>query len=320
MKQFLRKVGLVVTSQPDLAATLAGLGTTGLDLSDLQIRFSVNQADTETPNIAIIRVYNPSEQTLKTVIREYDTVVLQAGYEEGNFGIIFRGTIKQFKVGRERNVDNYLDLLAADGDLGYNFGIVNRSMPAGTTPLQQFNNYAEAMGFPLASGTENLLGGVILNPRGKVAFGLARTYLRDMALTQGARWSIQDGVVTLIPLTGYLPGDAVQVNSATGLIGIPEATNEGITFQTLLNPLLKVGNRVQINNKDVNQTIVREQFFPQYRSGPTLVSNITFDGYYRVLAIDHDGDTRGQEWYSTVTCLSLDPSAKVESSVQGFGG
>lgn len=317
--QFIRKASLVVT-KAGTNNPLPGLPLQGLDLSELRLKFTVNQADTDTPNIAIIRVYNPSDQTAKTIVHEYDTVVLQAGYESGNFGVIFRGTIKQFRRGRERNVDGYLDILAADGDLGYNYGIINKSMPKETTVKQELEYLSKATGLPLDPTVDNAIGNVVLNPRGKVAFGLSRAYLRDIALTQGCRWSIQNGNIVFVPLTGYLDGEVVKINSTTGMIGVPEATNEGIRAVTLLNPTLKVGNRVQIDNKDISQTIIREQAFPQYRSAPTMIANVTWDGIYRVLSIDHEGDTRGQEWYSTLICLSLDPSAKVASSVRGFGG
>ena len=65
-----------------------------------------------------------------------------------------------------------------------------------------------------------MLGGIIL-PRGKVMFGMMKAELSKLAANNGVRWSIQGGVMTLVPVTGYLPGQAVQINSATGMIGTP---------------------------------------------------------------------------------------------------
>jgi hypothetical protein len=67
---------------------------------------------------------------------EFNTVTLQAGYEGGNFGIIFQGSIKQTATGRERNVDSYVDIWAADGDEWTNFSVISQSLAAGQTPQQ----------------------------------------------------------------------------------------------------------------------------------------------------------------------------------------
>lgn len=307
--QFGRSASLLLASSNLLLSSKA------LDLSALQFRFEVKNADVETPNTAYIRIYNPAEQTRKTIIKEYDKVLLQAGYQS-NTGVIFRGTVKQFKFGKENNVDSYLDLLCADGDLGYNFGIINKTFAAGSTTKQRLQDGAKAMDFTVdtTAADEVLLGGVL--PRGKVAFGLARSMIRDLSRSNSARWSIQDNTVIVIPLDGYLPDNPVRINSATGMVGVPEATDNGIALRCLLNPLIKVGGRIQINNADVTATVVREQFFPSYRSGPTLVASTENDGIYRVLVAEHAGDTRGQDWYTSITCLHVDPSG---GKVKAFG-
>lgn len=314
--QFGRSISLIVAST---TITPSASSNQGIDLSQLHIKFEVSGADTETPNTAVIRVYNLSDDTSKSIITEYNQVTLQAGYANGNFGIIFKGTIKQFRRGRERNVDNYLDILAADGDLGYNFGVINTTFPPSTSPQQQLAAYASAMGLSVdPNANQFLTGGVVLNPRSKTAFGLARIYMRDLMETHQCRWSIQNGAVVIVPLTGYLPGQAVQVNSSTGMIGVPEATDDGVHVTTLLNPLVRIGGRVQINNKDISQTTIKEQFFPSFTSPATLIANTNNDGFYRILLVEHKGDTRSTEWYTSMVCLNLDPSAVPVGSVLPF--
>jgi hypothetical protein len=33
------------------------------------------------------------------------------------------------------------------------------------------------------------------------------------------------------------------------------------------------------------------------------------DGVYKILCMDHTGDNRGNDWYTDLICLSVDPSA-----------
>ena len=289
-------------------------GSVGIDLSNLRMRFEVRASDVETPNTLNCRVYNPSQTTVNDVVANATNVTLSAGYVEGNQGIIFEGQVKQFRFGRERNVDNYLDILAADGDQAYNNSVINQAFPAGTDDTQQLSAIGAAMNIPPAATNDGFLttGGIL--PRGKTLFGMARVYARNIAQRNNCRWSIQNGVLTIIPVTGYLPGEAVAMNSASGMLGTPEQTDNGITVRCYLNPLVKIGQAVQINNRDINQTLVKQQFFPTYTSQyyPATVTN---DGLYRVLVVEHEGDTRGNSWETTITCLSIDPSSAANNSV-----
>jgi hypothetical protein len=120
-QQFLRKIGLVVTA-----------GSSGLDLSNMRIVFKVFQVDLpSTPNHATIKVYNLSDDTAKSVQKEFTAVRLQARYEGGSYGVIFNGTIKMVRRGRDNPTDTFLEILAADGDVARNFGIVNTTLAAG---------------------------------------------------------------------------------------------------------------------------------------------------------------------------------------------
>ncbi len=203
--QYLRQISLKIGDAKD-----------ALDLSDLRIRFAVRRGDLKTPNSADIRIYNLSENTTQRIQKEFTRVVLQAGYA-GNFGVIFDGTIKQARRGRESQTDTYLDVTAADGDSAYNFAVMNVTLAAGSTAndhLQQALQSMASRGITIGEMPE--LSGAKL-PRGKVFYGLTRDFLDTLGKTQDVSWSIQDGQLTLIPNTAYLPGEAVVVTSATGI-------------------------------------------------------------------------------------------------------
>lgn len=307
--QYLRKCTLIVST-----------GTKGLDLSDLRIVFRVDGADVQSPNTASIRIYNLSDTTAQQIQKEFTAVTLQAGYQTGNYGIIFAGTIKQVKRGKENATTTFVEILAADGDLAYNYSTISTSLAAGASYGDQVKAVAASMAANgVTQGDTSAMsatGGIL--PRGKVFFGMARDQMRNLAASTGTRWSIQNGKVIAIPLTGYLPGQAVVLNSKSGLIGVPEATEDGIRVKCLLNPMIKVGGRIQINNADINSTTVKEQGFPQYTS-LNFFASVTNDGFYRVLVCSYEGDTRGQPWWADLTCLAVDSSAPVDDSVKAAG-
>jgi hypothetical protein len=316
---FVRRLGLLLTNSAGEA----------LDLSQFRVTFSVEAADVDHPNSAVIRVHNLSPDTMAKITGEFQQVVLQAGYEPPNpFGVVFAGSIKQFRKGKSDAVTSYIDILASDGDVAFNNSFINRTLAAGHTPAQEVDAAVAAMnvaiqtanpklpeitinaGTPVAS----LPGGIIPAKRGKVMFGMARDVIRSAASRLQCSWSIQNGQIQVIPYNSYLTTSSIiQLSQFTGVIGIPEATDEGIKIKTLLNPNIVIGCLVQIDERLVNQTLYAAGRPPvpynQYK-GVQLYASVLRDGLYRVYAVEHEGDIRGQPWYSNLTCLLVSPSSK----------
>lgn len=306
-QQYLRTLQLIVF----------GRDLDGIDLSQLRIKFSVKRSDTMTPNVADIRVYNIEEKTALRIKKEFSQVILQAGYP-GNVGVIFKGNIKQVILGRESATDTFVDIIAGDGDRAYNFAVVNTTLSKGATAINQINAAASSMadkGVTLGhigdTPNEKL-------PRGKVMYGNAKNYLRNIAQTTDKAWSIQDEKITFISKKSYLPGERVVLTSKTGMIGAPQQTNEGVNVKCLLNPLIKIGSRIQIDNKSIQQYKIN---LSVPNSPANIPAPLTADGVYYVLVCEHSGDTRGIEWYSSLICLNIDVTTNPINSVQtGWSG
>lgn len=315
------------------ATLIVAAGDDGLDLSELRFKFVIRQSDEESPNTATIRVYNLSDDTMRKITGrapvEYTRVILQAGYEYSAFGVIFDGTIKQFRKGRENATDKYLDILAAMGDIEYNFGVCNSTLAAGSTHEDRLKAIAAGMGLDVGQVTPLNTGGVL--PRGKVLWGMGRALMRCEAATRGATWSVQNGKVDVVSLTGYLPGEAVVLSALTGMVGIPEQTDQGIRVRCLLNPKLRIGGLVQIDNASINQTMQADlrasgfesrelpggaQLAYDRNAGLQFLASVASDGFYRVYVVEYAGDTRGKEWYSDIICLAADKSS---GTVKAYG-
>jgi hypothetical protein len=299
--QYIRRCNLLV----------AGASGEGLDLSGLRIVFKVKKSDAQTPNAAEIRVYNLAESTAKQIREEFTTITLQAGYE-ANFGVIFAGNIKQVRFGRENGTDTYIDIAAGDGDDAYNYSVVNTTLAAGATQLDQIEAAAGALsergveqGYIAETGTQALA-------RGKVMYGMARDYLRQSAEASETTWSVQDGKLQVVKLTEVLPNQAVLLNSKTGLVGTPELTNEGLKARCLLNPLLKIAVRVKIDEADVAEAKLPST---GQKAPANAAASTAQDGIYRLLVVEHSGDTFGNDWYSDLVCLAVDPTAPAGQQV-----
>lgn len=291
----------------------------GLDLSELRVKFTVNRADTQSPANAQIRVYNLSDDTADIIQQEFTHVVLQAGYES-NFGTIFQGAVRQYRKGRESATDTFLDILAQDGDEGYNFAITNTGqvpLAAGWDQTELHTRLLEDMEqFDITPGYVPGFGGPAM-PRGKAIYGMTRDSLRGLANASGTYWHLSEGELNMIPIGAALPGEAVVLTAATGMVGLPQQTLNGIIVKSLLNPRIKHGAVVQLNNASIQQQSFNIAYAPgsanSVFTGDGVVQNTGIetgrDGDYKVFAITMTGDTRGPEWYSDLICVGLNATA-----------
>jgi hypothetical protein len=343
--QYLRKLKVAI----GIASSQGGFPAT--DFSNLRCVFSIRRGDYQTPNACDLRIFNASKNTANSMFSAFaagvqdqafqqefpliaatgtnpdgtpavdqsatGVLVIQAGYE-GNCGIVFTGNIKRVRLGRLDAKDSYIDITAADGDRFYNYSFMAQSLAAGSRPaddVQAFLQY-QAAGAAISQGytPELSTNGRV---RGQVFYGMIRDELRDFAKQNDVLWSIQDGALTLIPKASFVPGEVLTISPQTGLIGVPEQTQNGIIMRVLLNPSIKIGQRVFLQSNAINQ----------YRYGldlqsqtvnPMLSRSIktSADGTYYVMKADHVGDNRGNDWYTELTCLAVDASIPINLAPQ----
>lgn len=270
----------------------------GLDLSQLRCVFNISKKDAQSPNEAEFVLYNASSQTIAQMKKSFTKVIVNAGYTQ-NYGLIFTGNIKGFENGKD-GTDTYIKVSCGDGDEAYNYTVVNKTLAAGSTSATQAQELSAAMGIPI-SYQDSTTGTAY--PRGRVFYGRPQEYLRQVSKNEESSWSIQDGKIIILKRTGLLPGTAVLLTPATGLIGIPEINEDGVKGKCLLNPMLKIGASVKIE-----QTL--------FNSGSAGANSIDANGEYRLISIEHNGDTEGNDWYSNFTALSINSSGSNKVSIK----
>ena len=270
-----------------------------LDVSELRIRFHVEQALVGKPGHAVITVNNMANDTAQRIQREGAPVILQAGHE-GNAGLIFRGTAIQIRRGRESQTDTFLEITAIDGDVAYMYATVNVSMAAGWTHTDQLKELQKGM---QAKGVDpGYTGELYQNKavRGKALFGAVRDHMHDFSVSTGTEWAINMGKMNVVPVGGILPDEAFLLTPDTGLIGMPTQSVDGIHVRALLNPCFRAGAQVKLQNS----SIVMAQINPAY-ADVTYNAPIDLDGAYKIYSVSHTGDTRGNDYYTDMICTGL---------------
>jgi hypothetical protein len=300
-----------------LSVKIADASGNALEFADFRCKFKVQRGDTQTPNSLDLRIFNLSGNTRnKIASKEYTKVAVSAGYP-GNFGLIFQGTITQARKGRVDQKDSYVDITSADGDEAYHFATISATVPAGTKPdgiATAILNAMKAHGITQGYQPDFPQNGCV---RGKVLYGMARDVARDFAWSQDCKYSTQDGALTFIPYTSYIPGQIPVITPSTGLIGVPEQTQNGLNIRVLLNPNIKIGQVVKLDHTDINK--LRFGLDLNSLSNNLFLDNLLLntpnpDGLYYVMVANHTGDSRGTEWYTDMNCLAVDATVPMDAA------
>lgn len=316
--QFLRECSLVISDDT---------GNT-TDLSNLRVVFRITHGIQSTPRLLSARVYNPSPQTIDKVKKLYTKVTLSVGYS-GQTSVIFDGKIWQTRDGRENPVDTFLDIFATTGEQAFTFSTISTTLPAGWKYADMHSAATQAMAVDnITAGAFPELDGSA--PRPKVVYGMTRDHARVLGHSTGSLWGI-DGqeyyyrkISDMAKLDKQSP--VIELTPETGLIGIPVQTPDGIQITCLINPDITVNSFVRISGVKVLDAVADASVSPSnvaniqggYDGTKASVAGESPSSTYSVVWVEHQGDTRGNDWYSTLNCYAADISE--DQSAVATGG
>lgn len=329
-----------------------GSSKTGRDLSNLRINFHIKHQQAGQPATLWARIYNMAPKTMQEVI-QYGRVKVMAGYHFSGYGLIFDGSVVQYRRGKENPTDTYLEIHAGDGDDRINYGIFLKEYPANTSDAKILEDAVKELGYkPDESYIQKELMKEMeksLTQRANTKMGMVRDQLRELMQKYNANFYFQHGKIYIQKNGDTLKGKAVVLSPKTGLVGLPEVTPQGIQCQCLLNPKIYVGSRVKIdasvlsgvpftpgsNVKVTGDNIQEGQGMGAGSGAPgnagaggpgtsggikksvalwggQLETAFTSpQGDYKVIMLEHQGDTRGDPWFCNMICVALDDKGKV---------
>ena len=282
-----------------------------LNFSKFRIVFSVSQATNEQPKAAEIYIYNLSSQTMNLLAgadnSKTDTqVILECSYGTDAPMVVFKGRVFQYRRGRENATDTWFCILAQSGDKLATEAIINQCVPAGTG----INAVGEIV--VLEAQKHGMTVGEMAKlseqkyPRGRVLFGSLHGYIQKIGKENNVVFDYSDDVLSSVDLNKHSIEPMQILTPKTGLVGLPQLTSEGLSIKCLLNPKLKRMGRVQVDmsNLQTEQYDINYggQGVDQILKNPKTATNT--QGIFVIRAIEHNGDTRGDEWYTSMICTS----------------
>ncbi|EMW1042125.1 hypothetical protein AAEK51_004937 [Citrobacter freundii] len=316
-----------------------------ISLSDFKVTFTIDWFNISSASrVGTFKIYNLSADTANRIVgQEFYKIRLIAGYDgiapevsvsdvgiarevdadtvgqsDGrNYGLIFSGEIRYSVTGKDSPIDSYVLIQAADTDLAFATSITSQTLAAGYTVADV--NRALMKDFEAKGATEGLTPEMpaTVFPRGRVLFGMTRHLMDNVAGQCGATWQFVDGQRQMVANNEYVH-DAIVLNSATGLIGMPQQNiGNGVNVRALINPNIRVNGLIHLDQASVFRTALSNndiamaggQITDQNTDGNITLSgttaqpaSIATDGVYIVRGIMYTGDTRGQAWYMDMMC------------------
>lgn len=303
-KNFLRDYTLFISGPKYKEYSGSNSSQISREITDpIHIKFNITKTILRDANMAEITLYNLNPNTEREIILEGTQVILMAGYKD-NKGIIFKGQIFQPLRGKENGTDYYLKLVCLDGDAYLNLAFVSGTIEANSTRKQLAEQIVRAGTIELDSVDTSQLpeynfvdGSIPSSERAKVVFGDPSKYLQDISRMGNSTFYIDNNQGKFFnPIAENSQiSQAHDINIDTGMIGRPQQIDYGVEIRCLLNPSIFLGDFVKIDNK----TVITQQY--NYQDIPYLLDE---DGIYRVIKINYDGDSRGQNWYCNLMAIT----------------
>ncbi|NBP03538.1 MAG: hypothetical protein EBU90_26285 [Proteobacteria bacterium] len=242
-----------------------------LDVSDLDIAFEIKRTLRARPGEAKIKIFNlgsPHRAALTTARRP----IVQLDPPP----LLFRGDARKIEVERDGS-DWVTSITAGDGEYAIRTARASTSFAPGTTLADAIRSLGTAMGVGVGnlSSANSATSTVLLE--GAVARGPASAELTRLCASAGLSWSVQDGILQLLPIGRALSRVAVSLSPSTGLVESPQRSRGStVKAKALLLPDLVPGRLVALESEAVR-------------------------GVFRLEEVSYAGETRGTDWYADLT-------------------
>lgn len=238
----------------------------------IRLNFTVEKTSTSSSNKAVVTAYNLNNDSKAFIEKKEGLMRLEAGYAD-NLSILFLGDVA--KVMTKRSGADILTIIeSGDGEARLANAHVEIGLKGGATDQQIVDQIINALavekGIIKGIQRQEYLNGFSFS-------GKANEVLDNITKKQGLEWSIQNGALQIMPKADNTGETAVLLSSQTGLLDVPNKTEDGFIAKSLLNPLLMPGRQVKIKSE--------------------LLTGISV---FKIEKARHVGDTQEGEWMSEV--------------------
>lgn len=243
----------------------------------MQVAFTVDKSITGGLNKMNIQVTGLKESSRLAIVKDKEDqkripIVLRVGYKD-NLETIFQGTVH--RGSNDRGGSSFISTLEClDGGEDYLQGFTSKTIESKDVLVDE-----------ILKDMPNTKRGKVTDlpaiTRPKVLLGNPIQVLRE-SLNADESLFIDNERLSVVKDGEVISSYAPIVRASTGLLNTPQKENQKITFETLMNPSLKLGGLADL--RSVN--------------APYL------NGVYKNESMTYTGDYEGSDWKQSVTAIA----------------
>lgn len=244
---------------------------------EMAVQFSVTKTANPLMNEATIKIANLAKAERDYILtnttpynrfRTRKRVILAVGRVSTGLTQLYSGEI--MSCGIVQPPDIWIELKAKTGAF-FNGQVGAVSMPASTKLSDIAGGLAKSLGTGLRfeADDKSVANYAHSGPMGKQVQKISETGNVDAY--------IDDDVLVVKNRSIGLRGTNVDISESTGMIGIPQWTDQGLQVKMLLNPAVRVGSRMTVKS----------------------VLNPASNGTYTIYKATYEGANRDTPWYIT---------------------
>lgn len=309
-----RKTWRVVLSYFNEAKTsVVNLDVKALDIDFDVVRSHHSTSTSPTPNKGKIVFYNLTQDHQAEVLRRENPEIpsqttgvrisLEAGYNDNN-ALIFSGDSRLGNSSKDV-VDWKTEIVADDGGRAWRESRISASYAAGTTIGTILKDVATALNIGIGNIDKFTNGAEIVELGKKLSapmtlHGTAVNELNRVINGMNLTWSIQNGLLQILPKGKPISTTAIHLSPSTGLLGSPgPAVNASVS---LGNPQqYKKGATAKAPKpKPKDPSIIRFQtlIIPGMVPGRrVLLDSEFYKGDYTLMEVQYLGKSWAKDWY-----------------------
>ena len=245
----------------------------------LNIVFDVYKSVAGGLNKANITISNLKESNRLRIVKDTEEqkriiVILKVGYQD-SLQTIFQGTVETGKNRRE-GVNFLSELECLDGGFDFKYSFTSKTVKGKDLAVNELLK-------DLPNTQKGKVTDLEILAHPKVLLGNTYKILEDMIQGETEDLYIDNEQINIIKKDEVTSGNTPLVSATSGLINTPTRENKEVTFDTMMNPTIKIGQRVALESI----------------TAPHL------NGVYKVDTINYKGEFDGGSWTQTVTGRAL---------------
>lgn len=283
----------------------------------LHLDIDVKASRSKTPNQGVVAIYNLKESDRNRIRRDGKSIRVFCKYHDMDEPVmVFTGDIV-FAYTIKDGTDWKTEIKAGDGWRSFSQSITSRNYAAGTSNRDIVKQVAADMGLALKE-SGNVLRGLI---DGSITLdGLSKDTLDEVVFDAGGEWSIQDNEIHVTPIKEPIDGEAIVLDSTSGLLENPSISEKCLKFRSQMIPALRPGKVVELlakewviesgsgrqegNKKEQKKKKKADPKKPKQQEEVMKIDRITdYDGFYICQSVQHVGNNYGGPFDSICEAL-----------------